>query len=87
MLNLDIVIGIGPFIGKPPISKKLPNSTSVIELKNLLSGIIQVPVNDQIIYYKTTSNDPLETLDEDHKSLIYYGLKDKSMIIVNSIKL
>ncbi len=84
MLRLHIVVAAGPFLGKKePIIKKFPDNTSIGNLKNVFSKLLQIPAEKQLLYYKINANDPMELLEEDHKLLNYYGIKDDSELIVD----
>jgi len=54
MLKLTIVIAGGPLLGKEPLTKKFPDNTTVGSLKNIFSKILNIPINEQLIYYKVT---------------------------------
>lgn len=83
MLKLKIVIAAGPLLGKNPLNKKFPENTTVQTLKNVFSKLLQIPADEQMVYYKVNEHDPMEILDEDHKIISNYGIKDGSEIIVS----
>ena len=85
MIKLTIAIAGGPFLnkGKEPIAKRFPDNTTVANLKNIFSKMVGIPADQQIIYYKVSPNDPMEILDEDHKQITFYGVKDGSVVYVD----
>ena len=82
-LSFKITSLAGPLLGRAPLNKKFPSSTTVSTLKNLFAKLIGIPADSQLIYYKNDPHEPMELLDEDYKMLLYYNLKDGAELIVD----
>ncbi|EGR26902.1 tubulin-specific chaperone e, putative [Ichthyophthirius multifiliis] len=83
MISLKIMAAAGPQLGKPEKVKKFPENTSVLSIKNVLSKLYGIQSDEMIIYYKVNQHDPNEILDEEHKAIGFYGIKNNSVIIID----
>lgn len=84
MVSLTLVVAAGPSLGKPEKVKKFPDNTTILSLKSVLSKLYGIPNDKLVLKYRINSHDPNEILDEDHKTLGFYGVKDGSQIIIDS---
>ena len=63
--------------------KKFPDNTTVLSLKSVLSKLYGIANDKLVIKYRVNKNDPNEILDEDHKAIGFYGVRDGSMLIID----
>ncbi|KAL4483876.1 hypothetical protein ABPG72_006251 [Tetrahymena utriculariae] len=85
MVQLNLIAAAGSQLGKPNKSKKFPDNTSILSLKNVLSKLYGIPNDKLILKYRVNQHDPNEILDEDHKTLGFYQIKDNTTLIVDQL--
>eukprot|EP01116_Phalansterium_solitarium_P012930 TRINITY_DN2968_c0_g1_i2.p1 TRINITY_DN2968_c0_g1~~TRINITY_DN2968_c0_g1_i2.p1 ORF type:complete len:422 (-),score=118.46 TRINITY_DN2968_c0_g1_i2:94-1359(-) len=66
----------------PPSKKLLPASTTVSNLKVMCKRLFQLEVDEQTLWFAASKDDPVpELMDDDTRSLAYYGVKESTEII------
>lgn len=85
MIALTLVAAAGTQLGKPDKVKKFPDNTTVLSMKSVLSKLYGIPNDKLVIKYRVNKNDPNEILDEDHKPIGFYGVRDGSMLIIDQM--
>ena len=85
MLILKITALYGPFLGKDPIKKKFPDSTTIVNLKGFLAKFLNVSSEKMVVYYKNPNQgaEPMEVLEEELKSLAFYSVVDGGELFVD----
>jgi len=67
----------------PVTTKTVPSSITVGNLKVLINHLLKIRGSDQVLSFKRDLSDlAASELDDDTRSLSYYGVMDKSFIIV-----
>ena len=75
----------GSELGKKPVVRKFPFTTTIHNLKIIFSKIFGIPGNKQIIWYKGVGKDVMEPMEEDQKSLMFYSVENGGRIYVDEI--
>lgn len=55
----------------------------MLSLKSVISKLYGIPNDKLVIKYRVSKHDPNEILDEDHKQIGFYGVRDGSMLIID----
>lgn len=76
MLILKITALAGPLVGKDPVKKKFPDSTTIVNLKAVLAKLLSIPLEKINVLYRAPNRtgEPMEVLEEELKSLSYYSV-------------
>eukprot|EP01015_Nassula_variabilis_P016791 TRINITY_DN2595_c0_g1_i28.p1 TRINITY_DN2595_c0_g1~~TRINITY_DN2595_c0_g1_i28.p1 ORF type:complete len:473 (+),score=81.31 TRINITY_DN2595_c0_g1_i28:65-1483(+) len=83
VVNLKFIAGSGPLVGKDPIKKKFPESTTIGWLKNFSSKTFKIPQSKVVLLYHTEPKDPFIELEEDMKDFLFYGIRNNGEIVVD----
>lgn len=63
--------------------KKVPSSMTIANFKILCQRLFQVPIDQQLLFYKSTKDSPFpDALDDDSKTLAYYGVTSKGAVFL-----
>jgi len=69
------------------VTKKLPSSLTIVNLKILCQRLFKIDQTYQKIYYKSGKDMVVpENLNDDTQPLSYYGVKDNGEIIIEQIQ-
>jgi len=85
MLMLKITALTGPYLGKEPMKKKFPDSTTIVNLKGFLTKFLGVGSEKMVVFYKAPNqgHEPMEVLEEDLKSLMFYSVCNGGELFVD----
>ncbi len=83
--NLTLIFSAlsGSELGKKPVIRKFPYTTTIHNLKVFFSKIFGIPADKQIVWYKGVGKDVMEPLEEDQKSLMFYSVENGGKIFVD----
>ena len=82
LIKLTVIALSGPKLGKL-IVKKFPENSVIRDLKNIIAKLVSITNENQILSYKPHPKEPMEVIDDDYKTLLYYNMQNGGEIYVD----
>jgi hypothetical protein len=82
MISVTLVCVAASAGEKPPLTKKIPGSTTVGKLKLLCEKLFKVRANTQRLFHEQTGVPLPEKLEPDDYDVAYLGVRDGARVLV-----
>jgi len=80
LLKIQLYALSGPYLGKPAMMKKFSDNTLITNLKTIVAKQFGMSPEKIKLSFSAYPKDPFVSLDDDLKTLFFYGVKDGSEI-------